>query len=335
MAIDNTDTKSYAVTGKGGKVRHVGHFSSDNPYLQNLMVADNNADKDALYAQAVEAEADMARTAQDRAYAREVLEEQREYDDPLNVIARQRAAGINPDLSGGSSSGSSSSGAQENFVQTSDVNNQVRYNNVYDNAQQVMNGINTATSFVSSISSLGTTIGGLVEMATLLPSQKRQSEADAFVAENTKNERVDIAQQASRGAKLANLNSALDFTGRLAQLVTPDTTAEDAHAIFRQAGIPKEDYETTYQDIQAFHKNPKAVADYNNRQVAAKHATAANSATTIERLGRIYEHLLLADQYTAQGNFYNSVIDADIAEVLASSPYAQQSALNEIAAVES
>ena len=115
--------------------RHAGQFSSNNPLLKQLAVATNKQDIDALYEQAVQWETNYS-----------ILQEQREYDLPENEIQRQRDAGINPDLTGGSGSGGIGSGNAE----MNPIQGQTKFSNSYDNTDRVLAGVNTAAGAVSS-----------------------------------------------------------------------------------------------------------------------------------------------------------------------------------------
>ena len=144
------------VVGKHGKVRHAGFFSTNNPYALQINPATSNQDKDALYEKAVNWEADRAN-----------LLEQREYDDPVNQAARERRAGINPDLQGSGGSGGVSSGSSAVQPQTQ---GQTKFNNAYDNTDKVLSGIDTAASAISAFTSGYTGIVTSLDTLFTLPS---------------------------------------------------------------------------------------------------------------------------------------------------------------------
>ena len=219
---------SVSVYGTGGKKRHVGNFSDSNPYLDNLNVANNNEDKDALFERAVEWEADYANLQEQRAYNREVLEEQREYDSPVNQIARQRAAGINPDIASGSNGGSSIGGssAQMNIPSMADQQGQTKFSNKYDNLNNVFNGINAASSMLSSLTSgYGNIVAGISQLKTL-PSQVSLNEANAAAASAQANELTALLEGKKKSIDLDNISRYMGHVSNLQGLLKNGFTDE-------------------------------------------------------------------------------------------------------------
>ena len=80
--------------------KHGAKLSPDNPYYTQLNQSMSAGDEDALFELAVKWEAENAGYQQERADKLADLAEQRAYDDPSAVVARNRKAGINPDLQG-------------------------------------------------------------------------------------------------------------------------------------------------------------------------------------------------------------------------------------------
>lgn len=257
------------VYGTGGKLRHVGQFSPNNPYLSQLNLATNNADKDALYAQALEWEADNA-----------TLLEQRDYEDPFNQLARQRRAGINADIAGGSSGGSGgvSSGSA---AQQADTQSGAKYSNVYDNATMVMEGFNTAANIVTSITGFANVLGNMYtafgpgaelqrananlanvqanELPKQVQAQQTTSEAQKTSAEAQKTmaATTEATQSVSReGLMLSNLKMGVENIYELASIITQNMDDKTASSILSVAGVPKSERPAIIQAVRNLHQNP-------------------------------------------------------------------------------
>ena len=94
---------SGVVPGNYQTRRHKGNFSQNNPYYQQLNSGfHRKGDQDALYELAVKWEADYSTTLENREYSEQLRDEQREYELPINEVIRNRQAGINLDIAGGS-----------------------------------------------------------------------------------------------------------------------------------------------------------------------------------------------------------------------------------------
>lgn len=248
----------YQVLGDGGSVRHAGSFSRNNPYYEQLQLATNNQDKDALYELAIQWEADYANLSEQREYARGVLEEQRSYDDPSSVVARQRAAGINPDLVGGSAGGSSAGGSSAQLAQPqmADQTGQTKFSNSYDNISLVQSGFQTAASVLSSLSSFGSSVVGSISTFKKLPSEINLADATASAANATADATRQLTPIQAAAGHLTNLNSALSIFDKASNIISPDTSLEGAKSIFSSVGIPDEQHEGLYNSIKAYHENP-------------------------------------------------------------------------------
>ena len=167
-------------------------FSPDNPYY-NMFGSVPVQELNAMRAQAIAWEAN-----------RQALLEQREYDLPSRQIARQRAAGLNPDIQGGSSVSSGSSaqmppGAapalqtrtekEQLFIardQQALAERQAKWQNVLGTIGVVTNVATSAFNLFKGIKSLGS------EM-TILDSQASMAEDAAEVSRQTVDDKVALS----------------------------------------------------------------------------------------------------------------------------------------------
>lgn len=292
------------------KEPHAGFFTSINPYFTNLKNASNRQDQDALFERANEWEADYADYMRQRADNRADLLEQREYDLPENQIARQRAAGINPDLAG-SAGVSSGSSAQVNQVKQSDVSAQTKFSNTYDNTQMILQGIQTGVQVVSAFTGVaGAVVNGITSLATL-PAQVSLGKSQAYVADKTKDIAVAQAGANLQGTNLQNANSlitnaknTISMYGDMSQYLTKDSSDEDFENTFELMQIPEDMRPKLKKGVQHYFNNPAWQKQYESSK---------NELNRQQSFARVYTPALLdrlnvvqADAQVAQGLFTTS-----------------------------
>lgn len=315
--------RNYTVYGEGGKIRHQGNFNNSNPYFEQLMLASNNQDKDALYELAVQWEADYANLNEQRDYNREVLEEQREYDSPVNQIARARAAGINPDISGSSGSGSGSgSQAQMQIPAMADQTGQTKFSNAYDNANLAIQGINTAVSAVSSVVGLGNSVIQGIDILSTLPSRIKLQQSSANLHNAEANSINQLLPEKVTGAKLSNAGTILDNAsktvnniGEMASWFTNESTDDQMSSVFNTLGFSAEQIPGLISGVREFQSNPKMQEYYVRNKTAARDAAARDRIYTDKIMENLYSGAVkerMAEQRykTVSSNFQTSLMEA-------------------------
>lgn len=231
--------------------RHKGVISDSNPYKDQLNVSTNKQDIDALYEGAIDYEVKKA-----------VLDEQREYDLPVNKVIRDRQAGINSDLAGASGSGASSSGSS---AQMQGLERNTPFSNSYDNTNLVLGGINAAVSGITGFTSAYTSIVGALDTLATQDSRIALNDATAKLNTAQANEIDGLLEGRKKGLNLSNAgklidnsNAVLGHLASLSQLLSADS--DDASIISSIKGLGLSTDEGTlnsYKDIvKAFHKNP-------------------------------------------------------------------------------
>lgn len=252
------------VEGTYGKIRHAGNFASSNPYAQQLAVATNNKDKDALYERAVNWEADRAN-----------LLEQREYDDPINQIVRQRAAGINPDISGSGGSGSVSSGSSAVQPQTQ---GQSEFSNVSGNIadgvsiaqttfqgiETVMGGLNLFTTAMNGINLFREAKNTFHSRSQMVDNQATVSGVEADIAEGTKDSTIK-SRNAMNGLTVGNslLSQAVD----IASMFTPEMSEDEKLSLCKSLGYDDEQAKNLVSAVSSLNKTPQFQDLHNRRQM--------------------------------------------------------------------
>ena len=248
------------VVGKHGKVRHAGFFSTNNPYALQINPATSNEDKDALYEKAVNWEADRAN-----------LLEQREYDDPVNQVARERKAGINPDLSGSGGSGGVSSGSSAVQPQTQ---GQTKFSNEYDNTQIALDGINTAMNVVQTCGGFALAGQQLFEAISTFPSRKnilqnqqQLTNTQATIAADTQDSTVQAVNASNE------TNASTGFMQRVVQatsLFSKDMTRDQRKKLLTSAGLSDEaGVDKLLDAVEVYETNPLVKEHYDAAQLAA------------------------------------------------------------------
>lgn len=324
--------RNYVVYGEGGKARHQGNFSNSNPYFEQLMLANNNQDKDALYELAIQWEADYANLNEQREYNQGVLEEQRQYDSPVNQIARARAAGINPDLEGSSGSTSSGSGAQMQLPQMADQTGQTKFSNQYDNASLVMEGINTAANVVSTFTSGFSSIISSLDTLKTLPSRTALNEAQASLGQAQANEINELLPGKKEGQKLANTGQSLYNISRgisnstatlqqlaqFSQLIAPDTADMAPH--LRALGVEEAQIAPYTDLIKQMHANPEMRDKYAKAELSAKWSEEENTQYTTDLVGRMVSSAIKIKEQELQFQEDFTAVQSRVQAILANDP---------------
>lgn len=245
--------------------RHAGQFSPDNPLLKQLAVATNKQDIDALYEQAVNWETNNA-----------ILQEQREYDLPENEIARQRDAGINPDLTG---SGSGSGGIGSGSAKMNPVQGQTKFSNSYDNMTNVINGINTVVGGITGFVNAYTSVVGAMDTLATQQSRINLSDAQASLGNAQAKEINDLLVGKKEGISLSNAgqaiensNAVLGHLANLSQLLSADSTDESILSSIKSLGLSEDEGVLgNYKDIvKSFHKNPEMQKKFFNDSLGVR-----------------------------------------------------------------
>lgn len=310
------------VYGSLGSVRHSGAISKNNPYYSSLMMASNNQDKDALFELAIQWEADNANLQEQRAYDRSVLEEQRDYDSPLSQVQRAREAGINMDLSGSSGVGSGvgNSSAQLAQREIDDQTGQTKFKNAYDTANTVFNGINSASSLITSLTgAYSGVINGLSQLK-ILPSQIKLNEAQAGLATSQAGEISSLLDGRKKSIDLDNTSRYMEQIGKLQSLLSVGFRDEEASSLFDTIGIPDDQRASLMKSIRGVHERPEILGQWQRDQLGERQSRFANQ---IFNDGVVEEFTKLAKDIEfneLQFSFASSVLKNSIQKALVDDP---------------
>lgn len=231
------------------KDEHAGTFSVDNPYLNNLNQAIQHSDVDALYELAVKEEAKLADYRRERADRYADLQEQRAYDDPMAQVARQRRAGINPDIAGTAGAGAGTGTGGSVTANMPSLDTPTDNTTPFASGSLMMQGFQVASSLIGSIASFGSSVVGAVDTISMLPHKLESAKL--------LNEAQDISNQSSQ---LSLMGSKIDNWTSLAKLITPETTDEDGLSLLSALGIT--DPANELNALRHIQKHPEYIADW-------------------------------------------------------------------------
>ena len=311
----------FQVIGEGGSTRHAGSFYTNNPYLEQLRVAKGNEDKDALYERAVEWNADYYNLLEQRKYDKGVLDEQREYDSPIQQAIRAREAGINMDLgsAGNGGNGISSSNAQLAQREIKDQTAQTKFMNAYDNTQIVFEGINTAANLVSSIAGgYGTIMQGISTMMQL-PSVIRSNNAQADLYGVQANEIDSMLSGKKKAQDLDNSERYMNQIGKLATAyLQPNFTDEEGTNLLTTMGIDPSEHARFMESVRGVHNNPKLLEEYNANQLAARQARIRNMMFDEGTVTKMVDLAKQSELMTLQFKYADNALMASVSSALLS-----------------
>lgn len=327
--------------------RHSGTFSANNPYFAQLDRASSKADEDALFELAVKWEAEQAGYLQERADKYADLQEQRAYDDPRAVVARNRLAGINPDLGGsgpGAAPGAGSVTADMPSLNTP-TENTSHFDNQLDRHSMLVGTLGAVGTVVSSLSGLGSTVingistlkqlpitlkaGQLANQLAedLMPFQVQQAEKNV----NLTDKNITLADERIRGARIANesselglINQSLGVLNSLSSYVTPDTPDEDVPNILRSLGIGEDKLPIYQAGIKQWHSNPAYKANYEKSIAERNKAEAFNDAFSLDLLKGNIELQQQVETAELLTKYHQQEFQSKVAKYLNTDTYAKQ-----------
>lgn len=184
-------------------------WSENNPHLRAMQNARNREEFYKAREAAYNWEADQANYAQQLADQEALRNDERSYNDPLSDIQRQRAAGLNPDLQGGSGSGSSgTSGSYPTPPQLADTS--VDMDSPGEALGRVMHGVTSVAQAASSFTSvLNAGVNFFESIATFddRVSLKSSQADEAAALANIAQDRSDISSQ-TKSSQIAMQNAA-------------------------------------------------------------------------------------------------------------------------------
>lgn len=272
-------------------------FSPENPYYQQMAYATKKSDLIELQQQAIRWEAEQQAYQQQMSDQERLRDEQREYESPAAQLARQRQAGINPDLAG--SAGGSAAGSSSAPISAPDLADAQAPDFVtpQEEAATIFDGINTAVSALSGIT--GTlnagvdfarslaTFGDSVDMTH---SVARSAEAAANVDEAIAGDNIQASQ-------LATLRSRLSYIGESASLFRGDESDDEILETFKNLGDLNP--EASAGAYKRYRDNPAQQAAYQKALLSEKQARAENESASFEFLLGMSEDLWSAKKYSA------------------------------------
>lgn len=315
------DDGSIDIIGVCGSVRHSGSFSPDNPYLEQLKNASKNQDKDALYELAVQWEADRANTLLNQEREDYLRSEQREYDLEVNEIARQRAAGLNPDLGGAGSGSIGASSSPQQSTPMADQTGQTKFSNAYDNLELVYEGINTAANLATSFTGVGSAVVGAIDTVATLGSRINVNKAQADLTSANAEAVRQLTPGQVQHQTGVNIAQNLANTHTLAQQFIPTMTDDDMTVGMRGLGYSEDAIPGIIQNVRAYHKNPFLQQWHSNNVVSARKAAADARAYTDETCRDLSSYSVQERIATHRHNIAYSSLQASLNESLMNLDY--------------
>ena len=314
--------------------KHGAKLSTDNPYFTQLNQAMSGGDEDALYELAIKWEAENAGYERERADKLADLAEQRAYDDPSAVVARNRKAGINLDLQGSSVVGGSGSGLSAPSMPSFETptDNTSHFANRLDSHTMVTNAISSASSLLSAFSGLGSTIVNGISTMRMLPIAEKAGQLANQTAEQLQPHQVNAQRIANESAEMSLMSQSLSTLTSLSSsgFFTPDTTDEEYSNVLGTLGFGADRIPSLINGIKQYQSNPAYREMYDRAKIAQIKA---------EEEGKVYTRNVIAgltqlakDTEVLEGNlrFVTDDLQYKIANILNTDEYATVLADNSI-----
>lgn len=295
-----------------------GSWSPENPYVEQMMYAKNRQDMAALREKAIEWEANLQQYQMQ-------LSDQERLSDPHYQLARQRAAGLNPDIAGGSGSGGTGASVSPPAMADTEL---TEMSSPYKTADRIFTGIQSAGSLLTSVSSamlqgfeFVKNVATFGDMLSMSDSSKRAAQAAADVAESTVQPQIDSLNQLAAGGKL-------ELFGKIAESL-PDVegghTVESISKYLADLGI-----DTGYADgVYSYTQSPSQQQLRASQKAAAVKARANEAAAT-------YDHWLRVEHNQAAFRESQSLSDfhmANFQKILSMNAFSEEQALDQAAII--
>lgn len=300
-------------------------FSPENPYYQQMAYAVKKSDLIELQQQAIRWEAEQQSYQQQMADQERLRDEQREYDSPAAQLARQRQAGINPDLSGsaGGAAGGSAGSAPISAPDLADAQ-APDFVTPQEEANTIFNGINTAVSALSGITGtlnagveFAKSLASFADMIDVTHSAARSAVAAANVDEAIAGDQIQQSQ-------LSTLRSRLSYIEESAPLFRGDESDAEILETFKNLG--DQNPEASAGAYKRYRDNPEQQAAYQQALLAEKQARAANQTASFDFLVDMADDQWLAKRYNARCQKQFNVFQSHINEFYQTLQNAQKEA---------
>lgn len=273
-----------------------GSWSPENPYVEQMMYAKNKQDMAALREKAIEWEANLQQYQMQ-------LSDQERLSDPHYQLARQRAAGLNPDIAGGSGAGGAGASVTPPVMADTELQ---ELSSPYRTADKIFTGIQSAGSLITSVSTamlqgfdFVKNVATFGDMLSMSDSSKRAAQAQADVAEATVQPQIDSIYQLAAGGKL-------DLFAKIAESL-PDVegghTVESISKYLGDLGI-----DTGYADgVYSYTQSPSQQQLRASQKVEAAKARAKEAAAT-------FQHWQFVESFNAAYREVKAMSDAQLAQ---------------------
>lgn len=288
--------QQYKMADNQVEMSNSGNWSPGNPYAAHILYADNNQDIAALKEKAIEWEANLQQYQMQ-------LSDQERLSDPHYQLARQRAAGINPDIAGGSGAGGAGASVAPPAMADTEL---TEMSSPYKTADRIFTGIQSAGSLLTSVSGamlqgfdLVKNVATFGDMLSMSDSSKRAAQASADVAEATVQPQIDSINQLAAGGKL-------ELFAKIAESL-PDVegghTVESISKYLGDLGI-----DSGYADgVYSYTQSPSQQQLRSSQRVAAAKARAQEAEAT-------YQHWLFVERFNAAYREVKAMSDAQLAQ---------------------
>lgn len=278
------------------KVNDSGSWSPDNPYVEQMMFAKKRQDIAALKQQAIEWEANQQQYQQQ-------LADQERMSDPHYQLQRQRAAGINPDIAGGSGAGGAGASVSPPAMADTEL---TELSSPYKTADRVFTGMQSASSLISSVSTsmlqgfeFVKNVSTFGDMLSMSDSSKRAAKASADVAEGTVEPQIDTIEQLAAGGKLELFGKIADSLPEIEGGHTEESITNHLQSL----GIDTKHAPGVYSYTQS----PSQQQLRSSQRVKAAQARAHEAEAT-------FQHWQLVERFNAAYREVKAMSDAQLAQ---------------------
>lgn len=281
-------------------------LSADNPYLPQLREVRKGSDAMDLLNAAIEYDADR-RAAVDKAELDRILQaEQRAYDSPVQRIARERAAGLNPDLQGSSGSGTGS-GSGSGMVQSQPLETDLDpFQRGTEVAQTVFQGVSSIGSFFSGVTSAVSSAADLAFKIADWSNAKQRSDASTATAQMTAaRDRFNIVDTIAK-----SIPPAFDDAGKQVPI-----TASQITDAAKQLGLSEVGGIADF--AEQYVQNPAVTSFYNKLKQQEKESYADLVGTQTDVLVETVQYQRVAKLFETQADMHLANIKSDVAANLA------------------
>lgn len=280
-------------------------FSPDNPYYLSLQYAKNVDDFHQLRNEAINWES---------------KKEQRFYESPLAQVSRMRAAGLNPDLDGGSSVSTGSSSANVGNlgapVSTAQQDRALDLQEQQLKQQAILGGFGAAASLLGGIGSVAQIGLNMSERIADWGANRLSARSAASLADSSATLAAKTLPNTVAKSNISAVRDGIGLVGDVASQLSSEQVSDRDYVVKHLTGLGVSDPEALADRVVAYGASPQMQKYYNDNIVAARKSQAEQEIATFDSIRQLTSDAYAIQMYQGSQQRSMAQFNAALADLL-------------------